>query len=107
MKTTEKQRTEGTVTPASAAGGVARTTHPLILPPNLGGLAKLAGDDTRFALSAVHVAGGPDGYRVAATDGKALAVVTGQAADAGEYPELPALTSAPNGEREALVPARD
>jgi hypothetical protein len=94
--------------PAPGSVPAAPTSCALLLPANLGELARLAGDDrARFALSGVHLVRGPEGYRAEATDGQALAVVTGTPDDAALYPDLPGLAQAPNGATEALVPAKE
>jgi len=81
----------------------------LVLPKNLGLLAGIAGDESRYALSAVHVVEHQaDWYRLEATDGKRLAVICGDgsvgpAADGAQIAGR--LAEAPNGATEGLVPA--
>jgi hypothetical protein len=79
-----------------------------LLPTNLAPLADIAGEQTKFAMNGVRVELLESGrYRAVATDSKRLIVVEGEApADVTAYPELSALTSAPNGEACATVPAK-
>jgi hypothetical protein len=52
----------------------------LLLPDNLGALAKLtAKDSAHWATTAVHVRRTEEGYRAEATDGRMLGVVSGPA----------------------------
>jgi hypothetical protein len=79
----------------------------ILLPANLASVTKCCAADSRYALAAVRVAQTEDGYRVEVTDGRRLARVDGtNAGDPDRFPEIPALTTAPNGASEALIPAR-
>lgn len=77
-----------------------------LLPTTLGRLADLCSDTPRWATSGVHVVLRPDNTFVAeATDAKGLVRVTGPCVgDPAAYPDLPALTAAPNGRTDALIP---
>jgi DNA polymerase III sliding clamp (beta) subunit (PCNA family) len=78
----------------------------ILLPANLASVTKCCAD-TRYVLAAVHVVATEDGYRVEATDARRLARVDGtNAGDPEKFPEIPALTTAPNGASEALIPAK-
>jgi DNA polymerase III sliding clamp (beta) subunit (PCNA family) len=78
----------------------------ILLPANLSHVTKCCAD-TRYVLAAVHVVATDDGYRVEATDARRLARVDGtNAGDPSKFPEIPALTTAPNGASEALIPAK-
>jgi hypothetical protein len=78
----------------------------ILLPANLSHVTKCCAD-MRYVLAAVHVVATEDGYRVEATDAKRLARVDGtNAGDPAKFPEIPALTTAPNGASEALIPAK-
>ena len=80
---------------------------PLYLPRNLAALARVAERpdcNARYAVDAIRVLDPGDGtYRLEATDGKRLAIVRGQSADAC----YPALEATPDGAREVLIPAAD
>jgi hypothetical protein len=79
----------------------------ILLPANLASVTKCCAADTRYALAAVRVAATEDGYRVEATDARRLARVDGtNAGDPSKFPEIPALTTAPNGASEALIPSK-
>jgi hypothetical protein len=79
-----------------------------LLPSNVASLARLcAKNAARFAFNAVHLKFQPDLYRVEATDGEVMGVVTGPTLDATGHPAEPSLRNAPNGELEALVPSRE
>src|SRR5262245_56297178 len=80
-----------------------------LLPANLGNLAAVAAhEDGRFALSGVQVTLDGGAYRVCATDGRHLALVTGPAdADPLNYPTVPELTEAPPSEGQAVIPAKE
>lgn len=81
----------------------------VLLPSNLAVLSKIAAaQDSKFAISGVRLRVQDDGsYVVEATDTRVLAQVTGRPADRFEdFPSLPALAAAPNGESEAVVPAK-
>lgn len=79
----------------------------ILLPANLSHVTKCCAADTRYALAAVRVLATEDGYRVEASDSKRLARVDGtNAGDPSKFPEIPALTTAPNGASEALIPAK-
>lgn len=79
-----------------------------LLPINLEALESLTGESARFALGGVHLRlMGDNTYIAEATDGHSLLRVTGNCGDKEEYPELPALKASPNGELEAIIPARD
>jgi hypothetical protein len=81
----------------------------LLLPANLASLVKLAARNQhcRFgATTGVRLSATPTGYRAEATDGRILGIVTGNLpADPQDYPEVPALTSAPTGETQGTIPA--
>jgi DNA polymerase III sliding clamp (beta) subunit (PCNA family) len=78
----------------------------ILLPANLSHVTKCC-TDTRYVMAAVRVAATEDGYRVEATDGRRLARVDGtNAGDPSKFPEIPALTTAPNEASEALIPAK-
>jgi hypothetical protein len=78
----------------------------LLLPRNVGELAKLAGEHGKFALSGVMVVEKPDGgYEVVATDSKYMGIVEGVGENPDTFPGVPGLRSAPNGAMAALVPA--
>lgn len=80
--------------------------HVLLLPANLGSLAKLCSkENPRYATTGLRVRSTKEGYRIDATDGKRLGIVTGPVDDAADYPPVPALATAPNGEAEAFVQA--
>jgi hypothetical protein len=79
----------------------------ILLPANLSHVTKCCAADTRYVLAAVRVAQTESGYRVEATDSRRLARVDGtNAGDPARFPEIPALTTAPNGASEALIPAK-
>ncbi len=80
-----------------------------LLPKNLGALSKLCSTEVaRYALGAVNILCTQDNtYHVQATNGRYAGIVTGPCADATEYPSIPALDSAPNGELGALIPGKD
>lgn len=81
--------------------------HPKMIPASVGALAPLAGDGGRYATQGVRVSLREDGYRAEATDGRMLGILTGPyPSEAGDYAGLPDLSSAPNGESAATVPAR-
>jgi hypothetical protein len=79
----------------------------LLMPRNVGKLADLASPDNgKYSLSAVRVDSlGADRYRVVATDGQMLGLVEGPGECWELYPQMPALSAAPNGATTALVPA--
>jgi DNA polymerase III sliding clamp (beta) subunit (PCNA family) len=79
-----------------------------LLPRNVGELARLASRDSgRYTMNGVRIAFDKDGgYKAEATDGKVLGRVTGVCEDAREYPEIPALESAPNGATEGVIPSK-
>lgn len=77
----------------------------LKLPGRLAELAKLTPrEPTRYMLSHVRLAETEDGFRIEATDGRRLAVVTGPGREEGV---LTMLAGAPNGASSALGPARE
>lgn len=79
-----------------------------LLPPNLANVAKLCAENPRYALSGPRLTLTDTGYRVDATDGRRLLTVTGDYPDPpADYPELPALASAPNGAASAIIPTKD
>lgn len=79
----------------------------ILLPANLSHVTKCCVADSRYTLAAVRVAATENGYRVEATDDRRLARVDGtNAGNPVRFPEIPALTSAPNGASEALIPAK-
>jgi hypothetical protein len=75
-----------------------------LLPANLGGLARIAGDaTTRSAMTGVCVTLTEGLYEVAATNGKALAVVSGTGADLPElFPDE--LAELPPSTEKAVIP---
>jgi hypothetical protein len=79
----------------------------LLLPRNVGEVAKLAGDDYRkFATSGVLVVQKEGGaYEVVATDSRYLGMVEGVGENPDTFPEVPGLKDAPDGATAALVPA--
>src|SRR3982751_427147 len=78
----------------------------ILLPANLSHVTRCCAS-TGYTLAAVHVVATEDGYRVEATDARRLARVDGtNAGDPAKFPEIPALTTAPNGASEALIPAK-
>lgn len=83
----------------------------LLLPKNLEALARLtcksSGDDHRYALECVRVEHQADRYTACATNGRVLGLVRGTADSADDYPAVPALTAAPNGQTAALVSRDD
>jgi DNA polymerase III sliding clamp (beta) subunit (PCNA family) len=81
----------------------------ILLPANLAGLAALtATDATRYAMSGVLVKLTPEGYEIAATDGRRLGVVSGPStADPLEFPSVPELTDAPPAQAQAVIPAAE
>src|SRR3984957_7152350 len=87
----------------------------LLLPRNLASLVKItASESARFALTGVKVSETPAtetqpaGYVVEATDGKRLIRVSGPNVDnPAEYPSIPALDAAPNGQTTALIPGKE
>ncbi len=83
----------------------------LLLPANLGPLAKLSArvEHARFtATTAVRLVSTVRGYRAEATDGRVLGMVTGPLPEKPEdYPSIAALEAAPGGEAVALLPAAD
>jgi hypothetical protein len=88
--------------------------HPphLLLPRNLGAVAKLANKDPHaryFATTAVQLEQMGPQYRATATDGKRLITVTGTSENPETYPwqGIPALAHADNGATIAHISARD
>jgi DNA polymerase III sliding clamp (beta) subunit (PCNA family) len=81
--------------------------QPALLPRNLQGLANLCRkEEGRYAMTGVHLITTDTGYRAEATDGRVLGRVTANyPASPAEYPALPALASAPNGQHETTIPA--
>jgi hypothetical protein len=81
--------------------------NPALLPRNLQALANLCRkEEGRYALTGVHLVTTDAGYRAEATDGRVLGrVVANYPASPDEYPALPALDSAPNGQHETTIPA--
>jgi DNA polymerase III sliding clamp (beta) subunit (PCNA family) len=100
--------TETTATVAEPAAEPKPEPRFKLLPKAVGGLTRLAAKDSgRYAMNGVRVAFTDKGqFRAEATDGKVLGRVTGECADAREYPPLPALESAPNGATEGVIPAK-
>lgn len=81
--------------------------QPALLPRNLQALASLCRkEEVRYALTGVHLITTDTGYRAEATDGRVLGrVVATYPASPADYPALPALASAPNGQHETTIPA--
>jgi hypothetical protein len=83
----------------------------MILPNNLGGLADCCADGSkRFGgTCGVELRDmGARTYQVAATDGRKAVIVRGlQSVDAANFPNLPALKTAPNTATTAVVLAKD
>ncbi len=79
-----------------------------LLPNNLGTLANVcAKDNTKYAMNGVHLRVHDDNtYRACSTDTKVGLMVTGPCGVADNYPNIPALESAPNGATESLIPAK-
>jgi hypothetical protein len=92
-------------TPAEVAAEPAKPRPFLMLPPNLAVLGKIAGDNMRYALSALNIQETDEGYRVEATDTRRLAVVTGPSEGADEFPDVSGLRG-PLPEKQALLPVR-
>lgn len=82
----------------------------LLLPKNLEVLARLTSPPGaghhRYALDCVRVETDGTHYQAVATDGRFLGLVQGDV-PTGEYPELEALTRAPNGDTSGLVKSAD
>jgi DNA polymerase III sliding clamp (beta) subunit (PCNA family) len=76
-----------------------------LLPTNLGPLADITADNTRYALSGVKITLKDDTYEACATDAKILAIIEGGCENEKDYPSIPAFDNAPNGKSECLVPA--
>jgi hypothetical protein len=95
--------------PQEAAVPTGNQPHKLLLPANLSSLVRLAARDqhSRFgATTGVRLSATAEGYRAEATNGRVLGIVTGaEPADPQEYPEVPALQSAPTGESQGTIPA--
>lgn len=84
------------------------SASPLLLPRNLEALARITADNPRYACNAIHVVQYRNGgYLAEVTDGKRAVQVTGTAASAKDYPTVPALEAAPNGETQALFPGKE
>lgn len=82
----------------------------LLIHPNTATLTKLAAETSRrgLAMEAIRVQATESGYRVEATNGRFGAFVDGRNVDdPSTFPEIPAMTTAPNGATEALIPARE
>jgi hypothetical protein len=78
----------------------------ILLPRNLAVLTKLCSKESpRWATTAIMVKRTDDGYEVAATNGRVAGIVTGTSDDANDFPNIPGIESAPNGEATALVQA--
>lgn len=79
--------------------------------PNTAALAKLTSNEpNRYPMGGIHVVANEDGYRLEATNGKFLGIVTGSNVTGGpgeEFPDIPALLTAPNGASQALIPAKE
>ncbi len=80
----------------------------VLLPANLAGLARLcAKENARYSLTGVRLTLTPDGYRADATNGRYLGTVTGPYPEAADqYPEIPALESAPAGAGQGVIPVQ-
>jgi DNA polymerase III sliding clamp (beta) subunit (PCNA family) len=80
-----------------------------LLPANLGAVAGAAArDNMRYSLSGVHVRIEDGAYRVCATDGKIMALVSGHSEhDPLDYPAPPELVDAPPSAPQAVIPARE
>lgn len=87
----------------------AKAHTPILLPQNLGTIAKLASKDRgRFgATLGVRLTVTEDSYLAEATNCSYLGRVTGPLEDSTEYPSIPSIESAPNGKAESIVPAKD
>ena len=81
----------------------------ILLPANLGAVAGAAArDNMRYSLSGVHVRIEDGAYRVCATDGKIMALVSGHSEhDPLEYPAPPELVDVPPSAQQAVIPARE
>jgi hypothetical protein len=81
----------------------------LLLPANLAVLVKAAAREQhcRFgATTGIRLTATPDGYQAEATNGRILARVKGAMPfDPQDYPDVPALQSAPQGETVGTIPA--
>jgi hypothetical protein len=94
---------------AESVPHVNHVTGPALLPANLGVLAELTAREghARFGATTaiqLHLTGHGT-YTASATNGRVAGIVTGACEDGANYPAIPALASAPNGEHEALIPA--
>jgi hypothetical protein len=80
-----------------------------LLPLSLSPIANLCEKSQGVTMNGVCLrVHGDNTYRVMATNGRYGIIATGNCAgDAAEYPELPALSSSPNGEMESVVPAKE
>jgi DNA polymerase III sliding clamp (beta) subunit (PCNA family) len=80
----------------------------VLLPANLGGLAKLTADEmTRYSMCGVLVRLKGNGYEVVATDGRKLAIISGRAtADPLEFPTLPELAEVPPAVEQGVIPTQ-
>lgn len=78
-----------------------------LLPKNLGSLSVVCPKESmRYATVGVRIKCGDDKYLAEATDGRLLARVEGEY-PGGEYPPVPAIESAPNGQSDTIVPAKE
>ena len=81
----------------------------LLLPPNVASLAKLCADENpRYAMTGVKVMATRKGYRMEATDGKVLGVLTGPQTrgEEADFPDLPGHTAIGGTALEAVIPAK-
>ncbi len=85
-----------------------KAAGPILLPPNLAGLVKLAAtEEGRYAMQSVMLEITPEGYRAVATNGKVLGLIEGPPVGAfADYPALPGLATATNGASVGLIPSK-
>jgi hypothetical protein len=79
-----------------------------LLPTNLAAIGNLAASEsTKFSMNCIKLELDDTTYRAIATDSKMIGIVEGcYVGDDKEYPEIPAMTNAPNGSSAALVPLK-
>lgn len=78
-----------------------------LLPTTLAKLADIAGGNGRYAMNGIHlVLNGDNTFIAEATDTKFVVRVSGACREPDDYPINPAFELAPNGELEALIPAK-
>jgi DNA polymerase III sliding clamp (beta) subunit (PCNA family) len=80
-----------------------------LLPANLGEITRAAARSaSRYSMTGAHVEVNENRYEVAATDGKQLAIVKGEAtSDPLSFPEVPELLGLPPAASSAVIPTRD